>query len=105
MEEFGYKIGESYRATDWECEADRIMSSEHDYVANQAGLKAAAREKFLVAAFLIGADRRQYRGMMTQLRNYYAKGQQTYPSTLQRHGRGRRYLSTGPMRGCHSPTS
>ena len=40
-----------------------------------------AWEKFLAAAFLLGV---QYGGMMTQIRNDYAKGEQTYPVRVQK---------------------
>ena len=53
--------------TDRDCEADVIAATDDDYDKKRARAKAVAREKFLAAAFLLGAYRRQYRGMMTQL--------------------------------------
>ena len=70
--------------TDWECKVDRIASSDHNYVAKQAGEKYSRRKKFLAAAFLIGEDKRQYGWMMTQLSNNYTKGQQSYILTVQK---------------------
>ena len=39
-------------------------------------MKDAAQEKLLAENFVLEADRRQYGGMMTQLKNDYAKGHQ-----------------------------
>ena len=50
-----------------------------DYDENYADASEVAREKFLADTFLLRADRRQYRGMVAQLMNEYAKVQQTYP--------------------------
>ena len=59
------------------------MRSDPNYTSKRAVVKPAAREKFLVATFLLGSDRRQYRGVMTQLSNDSSKGQKIYPSTVQ----------------------
>ena len=83
-DELGYKVGESGRATDRECEDDGIKTSDADYDKKPAEASEVVGEKFLAATFLLGADRRQYGGMMTQLRNDYANGQKTYPATVQK---------------------
>ena len=59
-------------------------TSDTDYNKKLADASKVVREKFLAATFLLGADRRQYRGMSTQLRNGYTKGQHTYPETVQK---------------------
>ena len=64
-EEFRYKIGNIDRATNRECEAGGIFSTNSNYIAKQEEVKSAAREIFLAATFLLGAYRCQYRGMMT----------------------------------------
>ena len=58
--------------------------SDTDYDKKCADASKVEREKFLAATFLLGADRRQYGGMTTQLRNDYTKGQQIYPETVQK---------------------
>ena len=50
----------------------------------RAGASDVAHGKFLVATFILRADRRQCGGMMTQLHNDYAKGHKTYPDTAQK---------------------
>ena len=62
MEEFRYKVGESDHATTRECEDGGILSSGSNYIAKWAEVKAAAWEKIIAVTFLLGADRRQYRG-------------------------------------------
>ena len=78
-EKFRYKTKESNRVTERECDANVIAILDHEYIAKRAGAKSAAQEKFLADAFLLGADICQSGGMMTQLRNFYAKGKHTYP--------------------------
>ena len=78
-EDFGYKVGESDRATNWECEASDIKTSDKDYNENRVDASEVAREKFLAATFLLRADIHQYGGRITHPRNDYAKVQQTYP--------------------------
>ena len=68
-EEFGYKVGESDRATDRECEASGIKTSDTDYDKKRADASKVARGKFLTATSLLRADICQYRGMITQLSN------------------------------------
>ena len=58
--------------------------TDTDYNEKCADASEVAREKFLTAIFLLGADISQYRGMIPQLRNDYVKGQQTYPATVQK---------------------
>ena len=52
-EEFGYIIGESKRATNQECEANGINTSENDYDKKYSEASNVAREKFLGATFLL----------------------------------------------------
>ena len=67
-EELGYMVRKSDPATDQECDSNGISSSVPDYIANRSGVKSVAREKFLADTVLLGADRRQYRWMMTHLK-------------------------------------
>ena len=83
-EEYRYKIGESSRANNRECEVKGIKASDNDYDEKRAGAVDVAWEKFFAAIFHLGAYRCQYGGMMTQLRKNYSKGQQTYPETVQK---------------------
>ena len=76
--------GGSDRENDRECEASGIKTSDTDYDEKRADSSEVTREKFLAATFLLGADRRQCGGIITQLRKYYAKGQQTHPATVQK---------------------
>ena len=102
-EDFGYKVGESDRATNRECKASRIKTLDTNYDKKRADASEAAREKFLVATLLLGADICQYGGMSTQMRNDYAKGQQTYPATVQK---AQSLLTAGKVRNprCTDPT-
>ena len=58
--------------------------SDTDYNEKRADARKVTRENFLAATFLLGADRRQYGGMITRLRNNYTKGQHNYPATVQK---------------------
>ena len=42
------------------------------------------QEKFLSVSFLIGEDRHQYWGIMTQIRKNYAMGEKTYPEKVKK---------------------
>ena len=55
-----------------------------EYHEKRADASKVARGEFLATTFLLGADRHQYRGMITQPRNDYMKGQHTYPATVQK---------------------
>ena len=76
-----------------------------NYDENYADASKVAREKFLVATLLLVAYIHQYGGMITQLRNYYAKGQYTYPATVQKAQallkawEGEKSLVNGPNKG------
>ena len=83
-EEFGYKVGESDRATDWGFESREIKTSYTDYGKFCADASYVERGEIFAATFLLTADRCQYGSIITQLRNDYTKVQQTYPSTVQK---------------------
>ena len=76
-DEFGYKVGESDRATDQECKARGIKKSDTNNDKKRADASEVERKKFLAATFLLGEDRHQYGGMITQLRSDCTKVQQT----------------------------
>ena len=83
-EEFGYKIRGSNLATNQECKVDGITGVDHDYVIEWAGSKSVEWEKLLAAVFLLKAYINQYKGIIMQICNDYAKGQKNYPETVQK---------------------